>query len=188
MFSTNQTSYIDSFLATYAAKEFKYYIAYTDTSTSYYNTYPDLYIIFSKEEIIAQDGYTYALPADSVQLAIRTGNYSSNSSADNSDRVVQTVLQEQTLTVDEYEHIYTNATFEGYALQPDYYLASGGETNVQIETISFILLTVCICFSTSAQSLSKSSPVESGSIMFHSVFKALLFGKNEVKMHFISFK
>lgn len=144
LFSTNQTSYIDSFLATYAAKEFKYYIAYTDTSTSYYNTYPDLYIIFSKEEIIAQDGYTYALPADSVQLAIRTGNYSSNSSADNSDRVVQTVLQEQTLTVDEYEHIYTNATFEGYALQPDYYLASGGETNVQIETISFILLTVCI--------------------------------------------
>ena len=47
MFSTNQINYIDSLLATYAAEEFSYYIAYTNTNTSYYSTEPDLYIIFS---------------------------------------------------------------------------------------------------------------------------------------------
>lgn len=144
MFSTNQINYIDSLLATYAAEEFSYYIAYTNTNTSYYSTEPDLYIIFSTEEITASDGYNYSIPAGSIQFSIMTGNYSSNSSANNDDRVVQTTLSKQNLKIDSYEHIYTNAEFEAYALQPDYYLSTRGETNVQVKSISFILLFVCI--------------------------------------------
>lgn len=147
MFSTNQINYIDTFLATYIPEGYDYYIAYTDTNTgsSYYQTSPDLYIVFSKEEIIASDGYSYIIPKESIRLSILTGNYSSNSSSNNSERVVSSsIKQEEQLIIDSYEHIYTNAKFEAYALQPDYYKASGGETNVQVKTISFILLVVFI--------------------------------------------
>ena len=146
MFSTNQINYIDSFLATYAAEEFSYYVAYTNTNvgSGYYTTEPDLYIIFSTEEIKASDGYNYSIPSGSIQFAILTGNYSSNNSANNDERVVQSTLQAQNLKIDSYEHIYTNAVFEAYALQPDYYLTTRGETNVQVKSVSFILLFVCI--------------------------------------------
>lgn len=144
MFSTNQINYIDTFLATYIPEGYDYYIAYSNTNTAYFSTEPDLYIIFSNEEITASDGYNYSIPAGSIQFSIMTGNYSSNSSANNDERVVQTTLQKQNLKIDSYEHIYTNSKFEAYALQPDYYKASGGETNVQVKTISFILLVVFI--------------------------------------------
>ena len=147
MFSTNQINYIDTFLATYIPEGYDFYIAYTDTNTgsSYYQTNPDLYIVFSKEEIIASDGYNFTIPKDSIRLSILTGNYSSNTSSNNIERVVSSFInQEEQLKIDSYEHIYTNAKFEAYALQPDYYKASGGETNVQVKTISFILLTVFI--------------------------------------------
>lgn len=144
MFSTNQINYIESFLPTYAQQDYTHYVAYTDsTNTSgYYQTEPDLYIIFAKSEITAVDGYTYTVPEGAVQLCIRTGNYSSSSSANNSDRVVVRDFTGTELSIDEYEHIYTNATFTGYTLQPDINLINGGETNVRIEAISYILLTV----------------------------------------------
>lgn len=143
MFSTNQHYYIDSFLGTYIPEGYSYYVAYTDSTNTigYYQTDPDLYIVFSKSEITAADGYTYTVPEGAVQLCIRTGNYSSSSSANNSDRVVVEDFS-GSLTVDKYEHIYTNANFESYALQPDYYSVSGGETNVQVKTVSFIMLVV----------------------------------------------
>lgn len=144
MFSTNQINYIQSFLPTYAQQGYKSYIAYTDSinTSSYFQTDPDLYIVFSKSEITAADGYTYTVPDDSVQLCIRTGNYSSSSSANNSDRVVVRDFTGTKLSIDEYEHIYTNATFTGYTVQPDINLINGGETNVRIEAISYILIFV----------------------------------------------
>ena len=143
MFSTNQINYIQSFLPTYAQQGYKSYIAYTDSTntSSYYQTKPDLYIIFSKSVITASDGYSYNVPEDSLRLSIRTGNYSSSSTANNSDRVVVEPYSGH-LSLDEFEHVYTNATFTGYTVQPDINLINGGETNVRIEAISHILIFV----------------------------------------------
>ena len=142
MFSTNQTEYVKTLLPTYAEQGYKYYIAYTNNdNTNYYSTNPDLYIIFSQDKITASDGYNYELnPETSVIISIRTGNYSSSSSADNSERVVVNQYVNETLFIDEWEHIYTNAEFTGHTLQPDYNLISGGETNVRLEAITFVLL------------------------------------------------
>lgn len=142
MFSTNQIEYVRTLLPTYAKQGYKYYIAYTNNDNSnYYSTNPDLYVIFSKDEIRATDGYNYELnPETSVIISIRTGNYSSSSSADNSERVVVNQYVNETLFIDEWEHIYTNAEFTGHTLQPDYNLISGGETNVRLEAITFVLL------------------------------------------------
>ena len=147
MFSTAQQAYIDALLPTYAKEGYKYYVVYSDnvSNSGYYgSTDPDLYAIFSKEQITGQDGYTYDVPDDSIIISVRTSNYSSSSSAVNTDRVVVEDYTAQTLTVNPYEHIYTNAEFSGHTLQPDYYLASGGETNVQIEAINFVILTIFI--------------------------------------------
>lgn len=146
MFSTAQQAYIEALLPTYAKDGYTHYVIYTDnvSNNGYYGTTdPDLYAVFSKAEITAEDGYNYDVKDGSIIVSVRTGNYSSSNSANNSARVVVKNYAAQELTVPVYEHIYTNATFEGHTLQPNYYLASGGETNVQIETISFILLTVC---------------------------------------------
>lgn len=147
MFSTAQQAYIDALLPTYAKEGYKYYVAYTDSvgTGSYYNTPdPDLYLILSKERISAQNAYSYDIKESSVLVTIRSGNYSSSQSAVNTERVVVSNYNPGTLNVDVFEHIYTNADFESYALQPDYYLASGGETNVQLQGNTFLILIVVI--------------------------------------------
>ncbi len=144
MFSANQHYYIESLLSTYVPEGYSSYIAYTNTNTSYYSTEPDLYIIFSKDEIVAKNGYDYDIPSGALKISIFSGNYSSNSSANNSERVVVSEFKQGSLSIDSYEHIYTNAKFETYALQPDYYRITGGHTNAQVKTISFILLAVFI--------------------------------------------
>ena len=143
MFSTNQIEYIKTFLPTYANQGYKYYIAYTnnDSSSSYYNTDPDLYILFSKDKIEASSGYRYSVnPEETIIISIRTGNYSSSNNANNTERVVVNQFVNDSFFVDEWEHIYTNAEFGSYVLQPDYNLISGGETNVRLEAITFVLL------------------------------------------------
>ena len=141
MFSTNQTEYVKTLLPTYAEQGYKYYIAYTNSDNiTYYSTNPDLYIIFSQDKITASDGYNYTIPEESLIISIRTGNYSSSSSANNDERVLVNQYVNETLFIDEWEHIYTNAEFTGHTLQPDYNLISGGETNVRLEAITFVLL------------------------------------------------
>lgn len=147
MFSTNQQAYIEALLPTYAKEGYKYYVAYTDSvaNSGYYtSTNPDLYVLFSKKRISAKDAYIYDVQDDSIIVAVRCGNYSSSSSANNSERVVVSDYSAKTLSIPVYEHIYTNAEFESYALQPDYYLNSVGETNVQVQANSFILLTIAL--------------------------------------------
>lgn len=143
MFSTAQQAYIDALLPTYAKDGYKYYVVYSNNvnNSGYYtSTDPDLYALFSKETISAQDAYTYDIGDSAILVTIRSGNYSSSNIANNSDRIVVTEYTGNTLQIPVYEHVYTNAAFNEYILQPDYYLASGGETNVQIQSISFIIL------------------------------------------------
>lgn len=147
MFSTAQQAYIDALLPTYAKDGYKYYVVYSNNmvNSGYFSsTDPDLYAVFSKEAISAKNAYTYDVGDSSILVTIRSSNYSSSSSANNSDRVVVTDYNAQLLQVPVYEHIYTNAEFTGHTLQPDYYLTTGGETNVQLEALTTIVLAVFV--------------------------------------------
>lgn len=147
MFSTAQEQYLKSLIPTMVDSGYSHYIAYTYTNTNNsgwgYTATPDLYVVFSKQPITANDGYSYTVPADSVRYVIRTGNYSSSSTANNSERV-RTESFSGRLSVDVYEHIYTNAEFSGVALQPDFGYESGVYSNYVSLALSIALATLLL--------------------------------------------
>lgn len=128
MFSTAQEQYLKSLIPTMVDSGYTHYIAYTYTNTNNsgwgYTATPDLYVVFSKQPITANGGYSYTIPDDSVRYIVRTGNYSTSSNANNTERV-KTESFRGRLSIDVYEHIYTNAEFTGVALQPDFCYESG---------------------------------------------------------------
>lgn len=144
MFSTAQEQYLKSLIPTMLDNGYSYYIAYSYTNTNNsgwgYTPQPDLYVVFSKQPITASDGYSYTVPADSVRYIVRTGNYSTSSTANNSERV-KTESFSGRLSVDVYEHIYTNAEFVGVALQPDF----GYESGVYSSYVSVALTLSVVC-------------------------------------------
>lgn len=140
MFSTAQQAYCDSLIPTMYARGYPYYIAYTySIPSSGWNqqSVPDLYIVFSKDPITSSNGYSYSVPSDSVRYAIRTNNYSTSSGANNSERMAVSNFYGN-LTVDPYEHIYSNATFTGSTIQPDI-LDKGGKQNEYLQAQGFML-------------------------------------------------
>lgn len=131
MFSTTQIEMLSSLVPTMAADGYKYYVAYTYTNTSGggwgYETQPDLYVVFSKDKIVAGSGYVYTVPQGAVRYAIRTSNYSSSSSANNSERIVEAPFS-GTLRIDLYEHIYSNSEYAAESVvMPDINYRGGGE-------------------------------------------------------------
>ena len=70
MFSTTQIEVVETLVPTMRNSGYKYYIAYTNTRTGNYTfTEPDLYFIFSKDEIVASSGYEFIVPEGSIQYA-----------------------------------------------------------------------------------------------------------------------
>lgn len=147
MFSSTQEQYLKSLIPTMVDSGYSHYIAYTYTNTNNsgwgYTATPDLYVVFSKQPITANGGYSYTVPADSVRYVIRTGNYSSSNTANNSERV-RTESFSGRLSVDVYEHIYTNAEFSGVALQPDFGYESGVYSNYVSLALSIALVTLLL--------------------------------------------
>ena len=147
MFSTSQREYIKSIIPTYAKEGYRYYIVFSNSvgsnSGSYYSE-PDLYFYFSKKEITAETAYRFSFESDVLVVSVRCNNYSSYNGANNGPRISVSKSSSKSLNIDVYEHVYTNAKFESVALQPDYNLISGGETNVRLEAITFILLFITI--------------------------------------------
>lgn len=145
MFSTAQIEIVESLVPTMLSKGYTHYVAYTNANTGgYYTSEPDLYIIFATEKIIANTGYSYTIPSGSVRCVIRSGNYSSGSTSVNTDRIVTESFKGSTLTVDKYEHIYTNAVFEGTTIQPD--ILQEGRANTIYGQYNSILLTAILFF------------------------------------------
>lgn len=129
MFSTTQDNILKTLIPVMRRQGYKYYLAYTNTDTeSSWNSSSkvDLYVIFSSEEISADSQYRYVIPAGSVRYSIRSSNYSSGNNAVNTARYVSESYSGN-VTVQPYEHIYTNAEFASYSVQPDIlYDAQGG--------------------------------------------------------------
>lgn len=119
---------------------YKYYVvySYTDTSSSsYYRRQPDLYFIFSKEKINASSAYNYSVPAGSIRYICRSNDYSSSNYADNSSRIKSENFS-GSLTIEPYEHIFSNAEFSSQTIQPDI-LKGEQSSNVYLQGIGIIL-------------------------------------------------
>lgn len=145
MFSTTQIEIVETLVPTMLAKGYTHYVAYTNTNTSNWNNIePDIYIIFSNEEITATSSYSYNIPSDAVRCVVRSSNYSSSSSAVNTERIVTEEYTASTLNVDEYEHIYTNAVFTGLSIQPD--ILQEGRANTIYDTYNSVILSAILFF------------------------------------------
>lgn len=147
-FSTAQEKYIDTLVNTLHQQGYKYYIAYTHTQINsgyYYQTEPDLYILFSKDKIEAVNGYIYTFDGDVLQYAVRTGGYSTSSSATNTDRIDVENYASDRLSVPLYEHIYTNAQFEGVSVQPDIRYLNGGENLEKTNGVGAVVTLALLC-------------------------------------------
>lgn len=155
MFSVAQQEYIKSIIPTYAKEGYRYYLVFTNSvgssSGSYYSE-PDIYFYFSKKEITGETAYRFTFKGDVLVVSVRSYGYSSYNGSNNTSRVIVSKSSSKSLNINVYEHVYTNAKFETVALQPDYNLISGGETNVRLEAITFILLFIVI-FSSLSQLL-----------------------------------
>ena len=139
MFSTAQNDYLKSLVPVMRQQGYRYYVAYSDNDRS--NNYdPDLYVIFSKDKITANSLYSYIVPAGSVRYSIITSNTSYNNTA---YRVITASVGASTVSVDRYEHIYSNAApaTDTVQLQPD--ILYTGEVYVR-ETVSAVGIVLVI--------------------------------------------
>ncbi len=121
LFNTAQQDLLKALVPTMREKGYKSYVAYTNSlyKEGFYDSYdPDLFIVFSKEEITANSAYSYQVPPDSVLYSCRTVNYSSSSHAVNSERIVSKPFTGQ-LDINVYEHIFSNVEYSGTTIQPD---------------------------------------------------------------------
>lgn len=141
MFSTAQTDYVKSLVPTLRKAGYDYYLAYTDNERT--TGSPDLYIIFSKDEIIANNLYSYSIPEYSVRYAITTSNYSSNYSG---SRISVSSLAGTSINIDSFEHIYSNARYSSYSLQPDITKGNEVQLNATLQACS-IVVTCALLFS-----------------------------------------
>ena len=139
MFSTSQNDYLKSLVPVMRQQGYRYYVAYSDNDRN--NNYdPDLYVIFSKDKITANSLYSYSVPAGSVRYNIITSNTSYNNTA---YRVTTASVGASTVTVDRYEHVYSNAVpaMDTVQLQPD--ILYTGEVYVR-ETVSAVGIVLTI--------------------------------------------
>jgi len=139
MFSTSQNDYLKSLVPVMRQQGYRYYVAYSDNDRN--NNYdPDLYVIFSKDKITANSLYSYSVPAGSVRYNIITSNTSYNNTA---YRVTTASVGASTVTVDRYEHVYSNAVpaMDTVQLQPD--ILYTGEVYAR-ETVSAVGIVLTI--------------------------------------------
>lgn len=147
MFSTNQIELLSALIPTMKDKGFDYYVAYTSTSRNSgwgTQTIPDLYVVFSKDKIEASSGYDYTIPEGSVIYTIRTPNYSTSDYGVNTDRLVTSEFSGQ-LSIDLYEHIYSNAEYgDSSVVMPDFNFRGAGEQYEKTNGVGFVLTAVLL--------------------------------------------
>lgn len=137
MFSTAQNDYLKSLVPVMRQQGYRYYVAYSDNDRG--NNYdPDLYVIFAKDKITANGLYSYSVPAGSVRYSIITSNTSYNNTA---YRVSTASVGVSMVTVDRYEHIYSNAApaTDTVQLQPDILYTEGVYQNETLAAVGIVL-------------------------------------------------
>lgn len=115
MISDSVLEYCKNIIAT-NRKEYPYYVVASNTNfNSYSYTEPVVYIYLAKDEIKSNGTFSYVLPAGSRRLGIVSNNASERY---NGQRVINTAYA-GTLTVNEYEWVYTNVNTGTVTSVPD---------------------------------------------------------------------
>lgn len=128
MFSTAQLDMCRSLVLQMREQGYLYYLMCQDYPTT--NKTYDIYIYFSKEPIKALNQYNYTLPSGTLKYSLISGNYSANSSTGR--RIsVGTIANEQTLTIDVWQHISTNAEFTSSSIAPDLFRTEVTQSETQ---------------------------------------------------------
>lgn len=146
MFNEAQQTIIETLVPTMRKEGYTYYVAYTYTNTSSWSddsNQPDLYFVFSREEITASAAYRFSVPAGSVRYICRSDNYSRYDDSVNSPRIASESFS-GVLSINVYEHVFTNATFSGATLQPD--VLKGERTTNEYLQANGILLAAFLLF------------------------------------------
>ena len=146
MFNEAQQTVIETLVSTMRKEGYTYYVAYTYTNTSSWSddsNQPDLYLVFSREEITASSAYRFSVPAGSVRYICRSDNYSRYDDSVNSPRIASELFS-GLLSINVYEHVFTNASFSGSTLQPD--ILKGERTQGEYFSGIGIVLVAFLCF------------------------------------------
>lgn len=107
MFTQTEYNYLLDLVESYILKgDYKYYVAYTNTNVSDYDynrDYPDLYVVFSNDQIV-QSGSTFEVTNGRL---ISLDSDSATRNGSNGPRMIVTNYSDS-LTIPQYEFIYTN--------------------------------------------------------------------------------
>lgn len=135
MWNTATENYVKQLVLT-MKKEYPYYVAHTISNVSSGNDVVTTRVYFSSAPIEAKGLYSYFLPVNSIRYDLITSNYSDRYT--NGARI-STSSFNGTLTLNQYEFVYTNAEFTGSTIQPDL-TAERGLTNETFQGFSFVLV------------------------------------------------
>lgn len=141
MFSNAQMQIMQPLIYQMRDQGYLYYIAYQNYLTSISDDY-DLFIIFSKDEIMANNMYSYTIPSGSVKYSIRSGNASSN-------RQTQRILTNEirtdiSLSIEDYQHVSTNAIFSTAVIQPDLFSTEVKQVEAETGVLFFTIVLVFV--------------------------------------------
>ena len=141
MFTTAEEQWLKALIETMRGKGYKSYVAYTVTEN---NNDTDVIVIFSKETITGTGLYSFTV-TDGVMYSFDSSGYSTYNG---SEARTSVGTFSGNLSVDQYEHVYTNAEFNGTTLQPDIRLTGGAayETNQASFYILVLFFLVSVAF------------------------------------------
>lgn len=122
--------------------EYPYYILSTNTniSDSYDYQAATFKIYFSDKPITANGRYSFSFQGDVVVYSVISSNASKQY---HSERVQISSYNSTSLTVNNYEFVYTNAEFKTGSIQPDV-LATASVAQSHFDSVSIILLVVLL--------------------------------------------
>ena len=142
MLPTQEQQYLKSLIDTYKSKGYDYYLLHTKYNSSYRDDGYDFVIYFSKENIFANSSNNFTV-YNAVMLQIDTNVKSEY----NDDSIFSISSFDGTVSVNQAEHIYTNAKLLYYTneilINPDLTLGGSINYNYVIQNQSFLFIIIC---------------------------------------------
>lgn len=134
MISAIQREVIEGLVLTMYEKGYTYYLANTQYRTD--NNNPDLIVYFSQKEIKANSLYSYQINGG-VKYSINSSNYSTSN---NAQRYQVTNVNTVTISINNYEHIFTNAMFTTSSVQPKLTIMEEVKSNEKAESLNIVVI------------------------------------------------
>ena len=140
MWSEVNKEYVEELILTNRS-EYPYYVATTCTYWGSYSDYnrPAFKVYFSKNPITANGLYNFVFKDTAVVYSVISNNANTNS---NNARVQISKIN-GSITIDEFEFVYTNAEFKTETIQPDI-LSTNLVTQSHFDGVSLILITILL--------------------------------------------